>query len=106
MNGFSPNRLHGQSLLASLSTDAPDSRVGWTGQHPTAFLTDELASGHVALMPGEAEIGNPTVQGDDHTDEDVKTLYNDTQQTCKLFNDVQRETKFFSDYYRTVNSPG
>ena len=71
MNGFSPNRSNGQSLLASLLSDAPDSRVGWTEQRPTAFLTDELASGHVALMPGGGKVGNPTVQVDDHTDKGV-----------------------------------
>ena len=88
MNGFSPNRLNGQSLLASLSSDAPDSRVGWAEQRPTAFLTDELVSGHIVLMPGERKIGNPTVQVDDHTDKGVMTPFDAIHGNQAFFNRV------------------
>ena len=54
------------------------------------FQTDELASGHVALMPGETKIGNPTVQGDDHTDNDVMTPCDAKQGKPKFFNGAQR----------------
>ena len=59
------HNIPGQSSPLGHSSDVPDSRAGWNGQHPAALPNDELAGGHDALMPGNEEIGHPTVHDHD-----------------------------------------